>query len=86
MTARRQPIAPLYAPEADIAAMLGRSVDWLRKNARDLEQQCGFPKVDTAIGLRHVPSVQAWADERNRRRQNLSVQGQPSHEENHDAF
>ena len=62
-------ITPLYIPEKQTAQLLGRSIDWLRQNKKQLEDQFGFPRVDPATGYRHRPSIEAWADERNRRNQ-----------------
>lgn len=59
--------APLYISEAEAARLLGHDVSWLRSNASALERQYGFPRVDPAIGKRHRPSIEAWAQERNSR-------------------
>lgn len=57
----------LYAPDAEIAAMLGRSKAWLYDNAENLERQFSFPRKDPAIGMRHIPSILKWAESRNAR-------------------
>jgi hypothetical protein len=52
-------MTPAYLSEADVATMLGRSRDWLRKNRPDLERE-GFPTVDGLIGLTCVADIDAW--------------------------
>lgn len=58
-------IDQIYASESTVAKMLGHGVDWLRSNQTTLESQYGFPKIDPAIGKRHIPSIKKWAAERN---------------------
>jgi len=66
-------ITPLYIPEKQTAQLLGRSIDWFRQNRDRLEAQFGFPPVDPATGYRHRPSIEAWAEERNRRNQAIHI-------------
>lgn len=77
--------APLYVSEAQIAAMLGHRIDWLRQNATMLERQYGFPPIDPVIGKRHREAVEAWARERNTRRP-APQRSTNKNQENTDAF
>lgn len=52
-------MTPAYLSEADVAKVLGRSRDWLRKNRADLERE-GFPRIDGLIGLTCVADINAW--------------------------
>lgn len=70
---------PIYYSERQTAECLGYSVEWLRRNVHQLEQQYGFPRIDPAIGKRHAPSIEVWAQERNNRhRQIEQVKTQPA--------
>lgn len=79
---------PLYTSDRNIARMLGHDVKWLHKNATTLEDQYGFPRIDPAIGLRHIPSVEEWARERNSRLPKARTERLPqnNHEENFNGF
>ncbi|MCT4611318.1 MAG: hypothetical protein N4A70_19180 [Pelagimonas sp.] len=63
--------SPIYFSERQTAEFLGYSVEWLRKNVLQLEQQYGFPRIDPAIGKRHAPSIEVWAQERNSRHRQI---------------
>lgn len=65
MPAARDTIDKLYVNEREAARMLGHDVAWLRENARSLEEQFGFPKIDVAIGRRHREAIEEWSRERN---------------------
>jgi hypothetical protein len=65
--------APLYINEADAARMLGKPTSWLRSNVTTLERQYGFPKVDPAVGMRHKEAIEAWARDRNVRKQSSAL-------------
>ena len=52
-------MTPFYLADDDIALMLGRSVNWLRKNRPILEAD-GFPKKDFLIGLTIRQDIEAW--------------------------
>lgn len=58
---------PLYIADKEVARLLDRSVAWFKSNAKALESQYGFPKIDPAIGKRHRETVEKWARERNQR-------------------
>lgn len=75
---------PLFKSEAQIAKMLGHDTAWLRSNAPALEEQYGFPPIDPAIGKRHAPSVERWAQERTQ--QLRPVRPQRRHQENSHEF
>jgi len=79
-------MSPLYAPDAKIAKMLGHNVTWLRANSAMLEQQYGLPKVDPAIGMRHVEAVEEWARERNMRGSVRAERLPETNQENKNAF
>lgn len=78
-------MTPLYAKESEVAEMLSRSLGWLKKNAAELEETTGFPKVDPAIGLRHTEAIKVWARRRNIR-QEIELPGQKLGAENLDEF
>lgn len=52
-------MTPAYLSETDVAKVLGKSRDWLRKNRPVLERE-GFPAVDGLIGLTCVDDINAW--------------------------
>lgn len=76
---------PIYKSEAQIAKMLGHDTKWLLKNRAALEAQYGFPPIDPAIGKRHAPSVERWAQERTPQLR-PSAQPKSRNQENIDAF
>ena len=82
------PIAKLYRSEKEVAALLGHRIDWLRANATKLEKQYGLPPIDPAVGMRHIPSIEEWARERNTRMAPRSSGRltETNHTENKDAF
>jgi len=55
----------LFIKEVEVAKLLGHNVTWLHANANDLERQYGLPKIDPAIGLRHLEAIEIWARQRN---------------------
>lgn len=52
-------MTPAYLSEADVAKVLGRSRDWLKKARPSLERE-GFPRIDGLIGLTCVADINAW--------------------------
>jgi len=57
----------LYRSDKEVAQMLGHDIRWFRSNVNALERQYGFPSIDPAVGLPYIPSIEAWATERNTR-------------------
>lgn len=57
----------IYVSDVEAAQVLGRSFTWFKQHVDRLEGQFQFPKKDTAIRLRHLPSILEWAAERNGR-------------------
>lgn len=79
-------LQPLYVSDREAATLLGRSVDWLRANAGTLEAVYGFPKIDPAVGKRHRPAIERWAEQRNAPRPMHMTQSNPERIGNHDKF
>jgi hypothetical protein len=52
-------MTPAYLTETEVAKILGRSRDWLRKMRPNLERE-GFPTVDGLIGLTCADDLKAW--------------------------
>ena len=78
----------LFVTEKDVAKMLGHDINWLRSNAKNLEEATGFPAIDPVVGKRHRESIIEWARERSQRRLSRGV-GQlhrVTNQENKDAF
>lgn len=76
-----------FASETEAARILGRDRSWLAENLDRLENQFGFPKIDPAIGKRHVPSIKEWARERNSTTRRTGGKGlNPHNQENFDAL
>lgn len=79
-------MTPAYAPDKDLAAMLGRSLGWFKTNRPQLERE-GFPKVDRLIGLTLVPDVEAWIARRRVVADAVAVaHHQPKSGESYDSF
>lgn len=76
---------PLYVKEEEAARMLRHDVTWLRRNRAMLEDQ-GFPKIDPVVGMRHKEAIEAWARERNFRRQERNQRLSETNQENFDAL
>lgn len=77
----------LYVKEVEVARLLGHNVTWLRSNSTDLERQYGLPKIDPAIGLRHLEAIEEWARQRNLTTMTArSERLKETNQEDHNAF
>lgn len=59
MTTPAPPFPRRLLRAREVAAVLGRSVDWWRKNRRALEE-AGFPRPVPGIGLWDPAAIEAW--------------------------
>lgn len=82
------PEQALFIAEKDVARMLGHDINWLRSNAKNLEDATGFPAIDPVVGKRHRESIIEWARERATRatRRPIGQFQQETNQENDNAF